>query len=58
MGTSTGRLGDPVAGCPGDQIMGRSGDVSGTSVIHVFIQVTQDIIVNCSSENFSEQYSD
>ena len=53
-----GRLRDPVAGRPGDQIMGRSGDVSGTSVIHVFIQVTQDILVNCSSKNFSEQYSD
>ena len=58
MGTSTGRLWDPVAGCPGDQIMERSGYVSGMSVIHVFIQVTQDIIVNFSSKNFNEQYSD
>ena len=31
-----GRLRDPVAGRPGDQMMGRSGDVPGTSVIHVF----------------------
>ena len=31
-----GRLRDPVAGHPGDQMMGRSGDVPGTSVIHVF----------------------
>ena len=30
MGTSTGRLLDPVAGRPGDQMMGRSGDVRGT----------------------------
>ena len=36
MGTSTGRLRDPVAGPPGDQMMGRSGDVLGMSVIHVF----------------------
>ena len=36
MGTSTGRLRDPVAGRPGDQMMGRSGDVRGTSVIYVF----------------------
>ena len=31
-----GRLRDPVAGRPGDQMMGRSGDVPGTLVIHVF----------------------
>ena len=36
MGTFTGRLRDAVAGRPGDQIMGRSGDVRGTSVIHIF----------------------
>ena len=35
-GTSTGRLRDPVAGRPRDQMMGRSGDVRGTLVIHVF----------------------
>ena len=35
-GTSTGRLQDPVAGCPGDQIMGRSMDLRGTSVKHDF----------------------
>ena len=33
MATSTGRLRDPVAGRPGDQIMGRSGDVRETSVL-------------------------
>ena len=32
MGTSTGRLRDPVAGRPGDQMMVRFWDV----VIHVF----------------------
>ena len=36
MGTSTRRLWDPVVGRPGDQMMGRSGDIPGTSVIHVF----------------------
>ena len=35
MGASTGRLRDPLAGRPGDQMMGRSGHVPGTSVIHV-----------------------
>ena len=63
------RLLDPVSGRPWDQMMGRSGDVYETSVIHVFwihirnilnlfLQVTQDFIVNCSSEKLSEQYSD
>ena len=63
MGTSTGRLRDPVLGRPGDQMMGRSGDIPGTSIIHVFkielrnifnllSQVTRDFIVNCSSEKF------
>ena len=41
MGTSAGRLQDPVAGRPLDQMMGRSGDVAGTSVIHVFKNSTQ-----------------
>ena len=36
MGTSTGRLRNPVEGRPGDQMMERSGDVPGTSVMHVF----------------------
>ena len=31
-----GRLRDPVEECPGDQMMGRSEDVPGTLVIHVF----------------------
>ena len=35
MGTSTGRLRDPVARRPGDQMMGRSGDVRMTSVKNV-----------------------
>ena len=33
MGASTGRLRDPVARRPGDQMMGLSGDVRGTLVI-------------------------
>ena len=35
MGTSTERLRDPVAGRPGDQMMGRSGDIPGTLVIYL-----------------------
>ena len=31
-----GRLRDPVAGRPGDQMMRRLEDVPGTSVIYVF----------------------
>ena len=31
-----GRLRDPFVGRPRDKMMGRSGDVPGTSVIHVF----------------------
>ena len=30
------RLRDPVVGRPRNQMMGRSGDVCGTSVIHLF----------------------
>ena len=62
MGTSTRRLQDSVAGHPGDQMMRRSGDVRGTSVIYVFRiklrnklnllrQVTQDSIVDKHSMN-------
>ena len=36
MGTSMGRLRDPVAGRPGDQLMGCSGDVRWALVINVF----------------------
>ena len=36
MGISTGRLRDPVTGRPGDQMMGRSGDVPGTSAYMSF----------------------
>ena len=57
MGTSTGRLEDVVAGSPRDQMMGRSGDVPGTSVKHVFkfnpeayLTYFDMILVNCSSE--------
>ena len=63
-----GRLWDPVAGRLGAQMMGRSGDVRGTSVIHVFLNLTHThikltltgysrLIMNCSSQKFSEQYS-
>ena len=67
MGTSTGRLRDPVAGRPRDQMMGRSGDVRRTSVIYVFKihfrnilnllwRVSQDFVVNCGGKTFSQQY--
>ena len=67
MGTSTGRLRDPVAGRLADQMMGRSGDVRRTSVkyvskiqlrtiLNLLQQVIQDFIVNCGSKTFSEQY--
>ena len=36
IGTSSRRLQDLVAGRPGDQMMGRSGDIRGTLVIYVF----------------------
>ena len=62
-----GRLWDPVAGCPWNQMMGRSKNVRQTSVKHLFKlksqalnliwQVTQEFIVNRSREKFSEQYS-
>ena len=43
MGTSTESLPDPVAGRPGGQMMGRSGDVRGTSVIHVIFKFNSEI---------------
>lgn len=57
-----GRLGDLVVGCPVDQIMVISGNVSRTSLIHVFkihltnilnllSKVTQDLILKGRSEN-------
>ena len=38
--TSTGRLRDSVTGRLGNQMMGRSGDVRGTSIKHVFLNST------------------
>ena len=68
MGASTGHLRNPIARRPEHQMIGRSGGVRGTQNIQVFKiqlrnilnlpwQVTQDFIVNCGSEIFSEQYS-
>ena len=37
------RLRDLIAGRPFDQMMGRSRDVRGTSVRHVFLDSTQKI---------------
>ena len=36
MGTTTGRLREPVTGYPEDQMIGRSGNVRETCVIDVF----------------------
>ena len=67
-GTSTRRLPDPAVGRSWEQMMERSKDVRGTLVKHVswikltttlnlLLQVTQDFIVNGSSEKLSERYS-
>ena len=57
MGASTGCLRDPVAGTPGDQIMGRSGDVRGTSVMHVFLSSTHKHI-KLTLTGYSRLYSE
>ena len=49
------RLWDPIAGCPGDQMMGRSRDVHGTSVKHDFqIQKRFKFILTGYSRIYSE----
>ena len=57
MGTSIGRLRDLVAGRPGDQMMGRSGDVRGTLVINVFLNPTQKYI-KLTLTGYSRLYSE
>ena len=57
MGTSKGRLRDPVAGRPGDQMMGRSGDVRGTSVMHDFLHLTRKPI-KLTLTGYSRLYSE
>ena len=63
-----GHLRDPVAGRPWDQMIGCSRDARGTLVKHVFKiqltntlnllwQVTEDLILNGSSEEFCDKYS-
>ena len=63
-----GYLWDPVAGRPRDQIMGRSRNVCRTSAKQIFYvqisnisnllqQVSQNLIVSRSSENFSQKCS-
>ena len=67
-GTSTRRLPDPAVGRSWEQMMERSKDVRGTLVkrvswikltttLNLLLQVTQDFIVNGSSEKLSERYS-
>ena len=68
MWTSKGRLQDPVAGHPEDQIMGRSGDVRKTLIMHFFFlkfnsqtyythsdRLLKTFLVNCSSKKFGKQ---
>ena len=57
MGTSMGRLRDPVAGRPGDQMMGRFGDVPVTSVIHGFLNSAQKHI-SLTLTGYSRLYSE
>ena len=65
-GTSTRRLGDPITGGPGDQIMVHSRDVRGNvdqtcflNSVHKQIKLllTGYCIVNGGSKNVSEQYN-
>ena len=44
MRTFAGRLRNPVAGHPRDQIMGRSRDVLKMSIIHFFLNLAQQHI--------------
>ena len=55
--TATGRLRDPVAGHPWDQMIGRFGDVHGTSVIYVFLNSTQKHI-KLTLTGYSRLYSE
>ena len=57
MGTFTGRLWVPGLGRPGDQMMGRSGDVRGTLVINVFLNPTQKYI-KLTLTGYSRLYSE
>ena len=50
------RLRNPVAGRPGDQMMGRSGDVHGTSVIHAFYIYLRNI--ELALTGYSRLYSE
>ena len=47
MGTSTARVRDPVAKRPGDQMMGRPGDVRGAPVIHVYFKSNAELYQTC-----------
>ena len=65
MGTSTGRLGDPVAGCPGQKRWEVLAMFGGRRS-YIFFQIqlkrikltlTQEFIVNGNSKKFSKQYN-
>ena len=53
---STGRLRDPVARRPGDQMMGRSGDVRGRSVINILNSTRKHIKITLTG--YSRLYSE
>ena len=57
MATSTENLRDPVAGRPGGQMMGRSADVRGTSVIHVIFKFNSEIY-KLTLTGYSRLYSE
>ena len=52
-----GRLRDAVVGRLGDQMMGRSGEVPGTSLIHVFLNSTHKHI-KLTLTGYSSLYSE
>ena len=57
MGTTTGRLREPVTGYPENQMIGGSGNVRGTCVIDVFFNSTQKH-VKITFTNYSRLYSE
>ena len=56
MGTTTGRLREPVTGYPEDQMIGGSGNVLGTCVIDLFFNSTQKH-VKLTFTDYSRLYS-
>ena len=57
MGTSMGRLRDPVAGRPGDQMMGRSGNVCGMDVGQTWFLNSTQKHIKLTLTSYSRPYS-